>query len=148
METIIKHPNTSEIYPGGYVPLHQREELSHMLKGAIKTMMACPPVNVVELTDSFKIEVAMPGLSREDIFINIDNEIISVRVYHQETKQNNASSFQLHEFDYNCLERNIILPENADAEFSSALYKDGLLIIYIPKATYSEKDLHTSIIVY
>ncbi len=148
METIIKKPDADTIYPGGYVPLYQKEELRNRLKHSIKNAIAYPPVNVTELIDGFKVEVAMPGLSREDILINIDDEIISVCVYHQESAQSNKSSFQLHEFDYKCFERNIMLPDNVDPEFSSAIYKDGLLIMYIPKTTSSSRNLHTSIVVY
>lgn len=89
----------------------------------------------------------MPGVKREDILIDVEGNVLTVWVLHREFGPCPVC-FQLHEFNYECFERHIILPENADAEFISAEYKEGILQIYFPKTKRLSKSINKRIVVY
>ena len=148
MENNILYDTNCSIYPGSYVPLLKAEEVEKELKRLHKYENNLLPVNVTELADSFKVEVAIPGLKREDFFIRADENDLSVCVVHKKCGLTDRERFQLHEFNYECLDRHITLPQNADAEFISAEYKGGILCLYVPKAKQPVKNQHTMIVVY
>jgi len=136
------------IYPGDYVPLLKAEEIEEELKHSHEGEALFPPVNITELADSFKVEVAIPGVRREDFLLHTTDNILFVRVLNKEYKLHGAERFQLHEFNYECFDRHIVLPENADAEFTSAEYKAGILRLYLPKTDQPSKNRPTTIVVY
>ena len=132
------------IYPGAYVPLLKEEDLRHKFKCVRSKNIQVPPVDIIESTNSFNVEMAIPGVGREDFFIQADNHTLSVRVLHNKP----ATYFQLPGFNYDCFRRNITLPKNVDAEFVSAEYKAGILSLHLPKAKHSVKKQHSRIVVY
>ncbi|MEP7111288.1 MAG: Hsp20/alpha crystallin family protein [Ferruginibacter sp.] len=136
------------VYPGVYVPLLREEEVLSALKRTHECEMFLPPVNVTELADSFKVEMAIPGVRREDFVIQADENILSICAVHKECELHEGESFQLHEFNYDCIDRHIVLPDNSDPEFISAEYQAGILRIYVPKTKQPARNLHTRIAVY
>lgn len=136
------------VYPGEYVPLFDEEEVKEELKDIYDEKAILPPVNVNELPDSYTVEVAIPGVKREDLFIHADRNMLSVRRVHSEPEVNKYEKFHLHEFDYQKFDRHITLPEDVDASFAQAEYGEGLLSIHVPKTKQTTSDIHTRIIVY
>lgn len=148
MKNDVLYDTDSLVYPGVYVPLLKEEEVQSALKRSQEGETVLPPVNVTELPDLFKVEVAIPGVKQENFLIYADENILSVFVVHKECGLKEGESFQLHEFNYQCFNRDIILPDNADAEFASAEYEAGILRLYVPKAKQPGKNQHTRIVVY
>jgi HSP20 family protein len=140
------------IYPGEYVPLESEENLRKKFKCLPEEDIILPPVNVKELDDLYKVEVSIPGVKKENFLIIAEGNILSISVLNKEGCLNKGESFQLHEFDYDCFERHIVLPCNTDSEFTKAEYKAGILRFYVPKsklsAKKSVKKLRTRIVVY
>jgi HSP20 family protein len=136
------------VYPGAYVPLVKEAEVKSALRHSHESEGGLPPVNITELSDLFKIEVAIPGVNREDFHLYSDGNVLSVCVLHKASGLNKGERFQLHEFNYECFDRHIILPDNVDAEFAIAEYKSGILCLHIPKTTHPAKNRHTQIVVY
>ncbi len=92
-----------------------------------------PAVNISENADAFKIELAAPGISKEDFKINLEKDVISISTEKkQETKEENTQ-YTRKEFSYHSFKRSFTLPENANKEDIKAEYKDGVLHIAIPK---------------
>ena len=135
-------------YPGAYMPLLNKAELqssfadSHISEGVL------PPVNVIELADSFKVRVAIPGVAREHFFVYALGNNLFVCVIHTESELHDGESFQLHEFNYENFNRHIKLPDGADSAFSIAEYKSGILDIYIPKSAQPLNKTFTNIVIY
>ncbi len=139
----------NSIYPGGYVPLCRADEMQQEIKMFNTKEMVFPPANITEGNDTYKVEVAIPGAKREDFLIQADENILSIAVVHKELlAQAGTENFKLHEFNYNCFNRHIVLPQNTDTEILSAEYKAGILRLYIPKVQQPAKNLHTTIVVY
>jgi HSP20 family protein len=117
-------------YPGEYIPLPQAEDL---LKKVNKALGSKPLVNIEEYPDSYKVEVNIPGAKREDIFINTNDRILSIIVLRM-TCENVHYQIQRHEFDNRSIERHVFLPADADTEFVSAEYKEGIVCMHIPRS--------------
>ena len=148
MENFILYDNGGLVYPGAYVPLVQEEEIQSALKRSKETEKILPPVNVTELTDAYKLEVAMPGVNREDFLINADENILSVCAVHKQSELHDGERVNVHEFDYAFFDRHIVLPENADLEFTCAEYREGILRVFVPKTNQPLIKMHARIAVY
>jgi len=135
------------VYPGEYIPLPEVEILLEELKKPGKDYVAKPLVNMNECKDCFKIKVVVPGARREDIFIYVHDNILSIVVLNKDCEVL-KEKLQIHEFDAECLERHILLPDNADSEFVSAEYRQGILNLHIPKTHESSKTNTKQIVVY
>lgn len=136
------------VYPGCFVPLLKEEDLQLELKRSHNSETVLPPVNVTELADSFKVEISIPGVKREDFLILADENILSVCGVHKDFGLHEGEKFQVHEFNYECFDRHVILPENVDSEFVSAEYRAGILRLFVPKTKHPVKNMHTRIFVY
>lgn len=139
---------SSYAYPGDYVPLLSEDQIDFELCRVSENGALVPPVNVVELADTFRVEIAIPGMRREDFLIHIDGNVLDVRVLHKEASPWEAPNFKLREFNYKCFEKRINLPFNADAEFLSAEYKAGVLRVIMPKADYPVRCPYMRVVVY
>lgn len=139
--------NEDCVYPGHFVPLFNAEELSKELGQPHEGEMLNPPVNIIEMEDSYKVEIAIPGAKREDFLLSSNDHILTVAVLNREA-QNSNSQFKLHEYNYRCFQRHILLPEDADTEFSAAEYCSGVLRVFLPKNKQSHLNIHSSIVVY
>lgn len=95
-----------------------------------------PAVNVVEHQDGFRIDVAAPGLKKDDFKLNLNhnNLIISGHQETQDGEQNkNAERYTRREFSYSSFQRTFMLPSSVDAEQIQATYVNGVLRVEIPK---------------
>jgi HSP20 family protein len=103
----------------------------------LKSGGVLPAVNIVETNDDFKIEVAAPGLKREDFKVELDNSMLTISSQHEEQKENKNTDenyYTRREFSYHSFERSFTLPEDkVDAGAIAARYEDGILYITIPK---------------
>jgi HSP20 family protein len=136
MQNDLLYSTGSSVYPGEYVPLFNENDLKKTIKHSTKNKTNNPPVNIKELMDFYKIELAVPGVKRENIVLNSYGNILSLSVIHNEFNPDR---------DYN---RKIVLPDNAEPIFVSAEYKSGILHLYIPKSTHPLKWTNTKIAVY
>ena len=95
-----------------------------------------PAVNVRETNDDFMIDVAAPGMKREDFKVELDNNILTISSEledKQEEKDKNGT-FTRREFSYQSFQRSFSLPENkVDGGKISAKYTDGILHVIVPK---------------
>lgn len=93
-----------------------------------------PAVNVKEDDKAFNLELAVPGISKDSIKIEIEKDILMISSEAKENKETSSNGYKLREFGYQSFCRNFTIPENADSEKISASYKDGILNIEIPKS--------------
>lgn len=136
------------LYPGDYFPVLTEQELSRALIQSKKVNTVAPSVNFSEEQDHFRVEAAIPGLHREDFFISIDEDVLSIAVLHKQQPSDQQKCFQLQEFEFDCFNRKLTLPQNAETSFVQAEYKDGILNMYIPKTALPTRQAHTQVVVY
>lgn len=98
-----------------------------------ETRRSLPAVNIVEGKDDYRIEVAAPGLHKEDFKINLDNNMLTVSSEKEEKQESNEDKVMRKEFSYYSFSRSFTLPDSVNADKISASHKDGILQIMIPK---------------
>jgi len=142
------HTTKYTVYPGEHIPMLDAEEVQQELKRSPEGSTLQPFINVSEHNTYFKVEAAIPGLNREDFYISVEEDVLSIAVLHKKLEKIEEKKFQLHEFNYECFNRNVILPQNIEKDFVKAEYREGMLSLYFPKTTTPGHHPHTNIIVY
>ena len=94
-----------------------------------------PAVNIAETENEFHIELAVPGMKKDDFKINLDRNVLSISA---ETKSENEETSQdktynRREYSYNSFVRTFTLPDTADYANISAEYVDGILKVSVAK---------------
>lgn len=92
-----------------------------------------PAVNVIEEKDEFVIEVAAPGLSKEDFKIDIDNSILVISCEKETKNEEKKDNYMRREFNYSSFKRSFTLPDSIMSDKIKASHNDGILKINIPK---------------
>jgi HSP20 family protein len=92
-----------------------------------------PAVNISETADQYQIELAAPGLSKEDFKVNLERKMLSIAVHQEQSTDQDNRSYSRREFSYNSFTRSFTLPDSADEHAIQAKYNDGILHIHIPK---------------
>jgi HSP20 family protein len=97
-----------------------------------------PGVNILEGEAEYKIELAAPGLTKEDFHINVKKDTLSVWAEKKAEDTEVAKNYTRKEFDYLSFARSFVLPESVDAEKIEAEYTNGILNITIGKKDESK----------
>jgi HSP20 family protein len=97
------------------------------------THKSIPEVNVMENKDEFRIEVAAPGLAKNDFKVDINNNVLTISSEKEAKDVEENEKFIRREFSYNSFQRSFSLPETVNQDKISANHKDGILTISIPK---------------
>jgi HSP20 family protein len=92
-----------------------------------------PAVNILESAADYKIELAAPGLTKEDFQINLKKDTLSVWAEKKAVEGEPVKDYNRKEFDFNSFARSFVLPESVDAEKITAEYTNGILFITIGK---------------
>ena len=104
-----------------------------------------PSVNVKELESGFEIQVAAPGIKKEDFKINLERNVLTIssesKTENEEKDENGA--FTRREFNYSSFSRSFTLPEMAESEKIEAAYEDGILKIMVPKKEVTMQNVKT-----
>ena len=129
----------SSFYPvknivGGLVDDLFNRSISEIVGGDFAANI--PAVNLKETEQDFQLEMAAPGLAKEDFQIFVENKQLVVSVSKEkETATENGDKFLRKEFNYSSFKRTFTLPENANTEGIAAGYEKGILMVTIPKAS-------------
>jgi HSP20 family protein len=92
-----------------------------------------PGVNIIENDESYRLELAAPGLSKEDFKINIENDVLTISAEKKIENTEKTEKFTRKEFSYGSFFRSFTLPEMVNAEQISAKYENGIMAIVLPK---------------
>ncbi len=136
------------IYPGEYIPSPELEQLAIELEKHREGAVVLALVYVLDSAECFIVEAAIPGIKRENFLISVKDNVLSIAMFTKHSGVPATGSFQLHEFNYECCDRHILLPDNVNVDLASAEYKEGLLRIYMPKTATAEKNEQQRIVVY
>ena len=99
-----------------------------------------PAVNIKENEKEFKVEVAAPGLKKEDFKITTEDGLINISAEHEESKEEKEEDYTMKEYNFNSFSRTFALPENVKDDDIKAMYEDGILKLNLPKKAEMAKD--------
>jgi HSP20 family protein len=117
---------TNNWLPSGFNDFFGNEWMENSVKSS-------PAVNIQQNYNGFKVEVAAPGMTREDCTVRLDenNNLIISFEKKSETEENKNGTYLRREFSYSQFQRTMILPDNIDKENISAEVKNGVLDITV-----------------
>ncbi|MBD1384917.1 Hsp20/alpha crystallin family protein [Mucilaginibacter rigui] len=98
-----------------------------------KLVARVPAVNIAETDNEFHIELAVPGLKKEDFKINLDKNILTVSAEKKSENAEETKKFSKREYSYNSFVRSFTLPDSVDHSKIEADYTDGILKLTVAK---------------
>lgn len=91
-----------------------------------------PKTNIIETEDSYKIEMLIPGVSKSDVKIELENDVLTVSKSVKQDEEENTA-YRLREFVNGTFERKFSMPDDVNAESIKADYNNGILTLTIAK---------------
>ncbi|MEM6629799.1 MAG: Hsp20/alpha crystallin family protein [Bacteroidota bacterium] len=98
-----------------------------------KNWFSAPKVNIREDDRAFYLEVAAPGLSKENFEIKVDKDVLVVKGSKEAEQEEKQDTYYRKEFSYGVFERRFRLPETVNVEDIQAGYNEGILTVELPK---------------
>ena len=107
----------------------------------VKANATAPAINVVESDKDYKVEVAVPGMTKEDFNIHLgdENELVISMEKKVENEDKENKKYLRREFSYTKFQQSLYLPDNVDKEKITANVANGVLTIELPKYSQEEK---------
>ncbi|MDR0262434.1 MAG: Hsp20/alpha crystallin family protein [Sphingobacterium sp.] len=111
-----------------------RELLNWDNKNYSSTSTTVPAVNIKENPDSFEVEVAAPGMAKDDFKVTLDGNLLTISSAKQEENEEHQDNYTRREFSYQSFQRSFELQkEVVDQDNIQARYENGMLRLTIPK---------------
>ena len=107
---------------------------------------ASPAVNIKETEKAFEIEIAAPGMTKDDFKLRVDNDeelVIALEKKHEDKEEHKGENYLRREFSYTSYHQAFTLPDNIDIEAIKANMTNGVLGIVLPKKN-PEKQIPAS----
>ena len=109
----------------------------------VKANATAPSINVFETEKEYKVDLAAPGMTKEDFNVHIDEEnnlVISMEKKTESKDEKKEGRYLRREFSYSKFQQTMILPDDVDKEKISAQVENGVLNIDLPKFSEQEKE--------
>lgn len=102
---------------------------------ASSSLMRAPETDVLETEKEIRVIVEMPGLKRDNIEIDVENNVLTIRGEKREERtEGEQGRWHLAERRYGTFSRSFVLPRDVDAESIQAGFADGVLTVSVPKS--------------
>ena len=98
-----------------------------------KLVARIPAVNIAENDNEFHVELAVPGLKKEDFKINLDKNILTISAEKNSENSTETKKYSKREYSYNSFVRSFTLPDSADHSKIEADYTNGILKLTVAK---------------
>ncbi len=92
-----------------------------------------PKVNIREDDNGYVVEMAAPGMKKDDFHLQLDQNVLTISSNKVEEGNPTDSNYTRREFSYQSFQRSFSLPDSVDGEKVSAIYENGILKVAIPK---------------
>ena len=104
------------------------------LSNSSNTGTSIPAVNIKETADMFEVEVAAPGMKKDDFKVELNNNMLTISSEKKEEHEDKDGKYNRKEFSYQSFQRSFQLSKEAvDADNIQAKYENGVLRLMIPK---------------
>jgi HSP20 family protein len=92
-----------------------------------------PAVNIKEDEKKYSLELAVPGMEKKDLKIDINEDVLTISSESKNETEENRDGYKRKEFSYSSFCRSFYIPENVNRDKIEANYKDGILSVGLPK---------------
>ena len=104
-----------------------------------------PLANILEHPDSFELDLAAPGLKKDDFKIHLENNILTISSELKDEVSEESRNYTRKEFHYSTFSRSFTLPRTVDLEKIRADYENGILKVMLPKKEDARVDIKKEI---
>ncbi len=139
MTLIKRNSGVHNSFPALFDDFFAKDLFDFMPSKSFSTMAkSVPAVNILETEKEYKIEVAAPGLKKEDIKVELENDLLTIssEVKKETEEKDKEGRYTRREFSFSAFKRSFTVDEDTvDIEKIEAKYEDGILNIQVPKKT-------------
>jgi len=93
-----------------------------------------PAANIEEKDSEFVISMAVPGVNKDDINVEVHDNVITISSEKEESSEESEKNYSRKEYSYNSFSRTFKLPQNVKEDKIEANYENGELVLQLPKA--------------
>ncbi len=104
-----------------------------------------PAANIIESSESFHLEIAAPGMVKDDFKINLENNILTISATVEDQKREEGKNYSRKEFYYGSFSRSFTLPKTIDLDNIKADYESGILVVTLPKKEEAKVEIKKEI---
>lgn len=126
-------PALSPMYELGQLENRIRRLFEEPFEFVTSPMTFNPPVEVRELDNKFIVTAELPGLKKDDVDIEYENGVLFIRGEKVEETREEKRNVLVWERQYGTFQRSFMLPNTIDQDKILAEFKDGILMITLPK---------------
>lgn len=105
-----------------------------------------PAVNIQEMDQAFLVELAAPGLKKEDLQVEVEKDVLSI-ASEAEGKTEETGRYTRKEYNFASFRRTFSIPESVDSKKIDALYSEGVLTVTLPKRKEAVQEAKKSILI-
>jgi HSP20 family protein len=102
--------------------------------------LTVPAVNITEEKDNYKVELAAPGMTKDDFSIDVEGNMLSISASQEEEKEEQDKKYTRKEYNYSSFSRSFTIPEEVNKEKIEAKYDQGVLKLWLPKSEHAKKN--------
>ncbi len=92
-----------------------------------------PAVNIIEDEKEFRIDIAVPGIGKDDFKLTLEDNVLSVSSKNENEQVEEKNKYTRQEFNYHSFSRSFRLNDSIDQEKIVAKHRDGILTVQLPK---------------
>ncbi|HLN54395.1 MAG TPA: Hsp20/alpha crystallin family protein [Bacteroidales bacterium] len=100
-----------------------------------------PAVNIREDEKNYFLELAVPGMDKKDLKIDIDEDVLTISSEQKNEHEDKQDGYTRKEFSYSSFARSFYIPENVNKDNINASYKDGILTVSFPKQEEEKRKI-------
>jgi len=132
--SLVKRENYSPTWSGFFNDFLNRDWYDWNNQNYSLTNTTIPSVNIKETEDGFEVEMAAPGMEKDDFKIELNNNVLAISSEKQtENQSHERKNVTRREFSYQSFSRSFTLPAIVETDQITAKYENGLLKVNIPK---------------
>ena len=135
MTLIKRNGNLANSFPALFNDIFHRDLFDWGEANFSNTGTTIPAVNIKETKDGFEVEMAAPGMKKNDFRIELENNLLTISSEsNNQNVENDGDRYSRREYSYQSFQRSFTLPRDVvDSEKIKAKYEDGVLKLMIPK---------------
>ncbi len=101
--------------------------------GSENYVSTLPAVNIREDDMGFHLELAIPGMNKNDFNVEVDNDVLTISMESKTEDEKKEDNYTRREFSYSSFRRSFTLPDTVNSDKIKATYKEGILHLNLPK---------------
>lgn len=133
MSIVRYNPIWDDFAPTSFRSLVDRFFNDSLTRAGGSTPVFVPRVDVVETDKAYEVQVAVPGMNKEDFKLDLNDGILAISGERKIKSDRDEGSYRVRETQYGSFSRRFTLPEDVKADSIVAKYNNGILEVTLPK---------------